>query len=135
MRIQRRGDDHHDVPLYEGAGRVGIEWYFRAVTELSTSVMLYHLEPGASEGAHLHLAGHPDSCSTISEDELYLVVAGEVVMTVGDESATLRTGDAVYVPEGVRHGVRNASDAPAELVLLFGPATGNPFREPAADAG
>ena len=133
MHLQRRGDDHHDTALYAGAGRVGIEWYFRGVTDLSTSVMLYRLELGAEEGQHLHLAGHPDSCSAISEDELYLVIAGEVVVTVGDETAVLGPGDAVYVPEGVRHGVRNDSDAPAELVLLFGPATGNPFREtPAA---
>ena len=127
MLIQRRGDAHHDWSLYDGDGQVGVEWYFRDRTELPTSVMLYHLEPGASEGTHLHLEGHPESCSTISEDELYIVISGEVVVTVADESAVLRAGDAVYVPEGVPHGVANASDEPAELVLLFGPADGNPL--------
>ncbi len=56
------------------------------------------------------------------------MVAGEVVTTVADEEAVLRPGDAVYVPEGVAHGVRNESDAQAELVLLFGPPDGNPLR-------
>lgn len=128
MLVQRRGDDHHDWSLYEGRGPVGVEWYFRERTELPTSVMLYHLEPGAEEGSHLHLAGDPASCSKLSEDELYLVVAGEVVMTVADDEAVLRPGDAVYVPQGVAHGVRNESSAPAELVLLFGPPDGNPLR-------
>jgi oxalate decarboxylase/phosphoglucose isomerase-like protein (cupin superfamily) len=127
MLVQRRGDDHHDWNLYRGAGRIGVEWYFRALTKLETSVMLYHLEPGAEEGEHLHLHGDPASCSEISEDELYLCVAGEVEMFVGDETETLRPGDAVYVPEGLPHGVRNVSDSPAEVVLLFGPPSGNPF--------
>lgn len=129
MHLQRRGEEHHDWSLYGGAGEVGVEWYFRSRNQLSTSVMLYHLEPGAAEGTHLHLAGHPESCSEISEDELYICVAGEVVVTVAQESAVLRAGDAVYVPEGVPHGVANSSDAPAELILLFGPATGNPFNQ------
>ena len=128
MQIQRRGDAHHDWSLYGGEGRIGVEWYFRRTTSLPTSVMLYHLEPGAEEGSHFHLEGDPDSCSVDSEDELYIVVAGEVVATVDGERATLGPGDAVYVPEGVAHGVRNESGSPAELVLLFGPATGNPLR-------
>lgn len=130
MLIQRRGDEHHDWALYGGAGRIGIEWYFRAETRLPTSVMLYALAPGDEEGEHLHLAGDDASCSATSEDELYLVVSGEVVVTVADERATLRAGDAVYVPHGVPHGARNESDAPAELVLLFGPPAGNPGPAP-----
>lgn len=128
MLVQRRGDRHHDWTLYRGAGRIGIEWYFRDVTDLPTSVMLYHLEPGAEEGTHFHLEGDPGSCSVDSEDELYLVVAGEVVMTVADEREMLGPGDAVYVPRGIPHGVRNESGAPAELVLLFGPPDGNPLK-------
>lgn len=124
MLVQRRGEDHHDWSLYKGHGNVGVEWYFRGTTALATSVMLYHLEPGVSEGEHLHLSGHEDSCSAESEDELYVVVTGEVVMTVGEDRAVLRSGDAAYVPAGQLHGVTNESDAPAELVLLFGPPRG-----------
>lgn len=128
VHIQRRGDGHFDWSLYRGAGRVGVEWYFRGISALPTSVMLYHLEPGAEEGEHLHLEGDPESCSVESQDELYIVVVGEVVMIVEGERAVLRAGDAAYVPEGRTHGVRNESDAPAELVLLFGPTD----RDPAA---
>jgi quercetin dioxygenase-like cupin family protein len=127
MLVQRRGDAHHDWSLYHGEGEVGVEWYFREITALRTSVLLYHLEPGAEEGSHLHLEGDPDSCTVTSEEELYIVVAGEVVMTVDGERAVLRSGDAAYAPAGVRHGVKNESDAPAELVLLVGPPDGNPL--------
>lgn len=123
MIVQRRGDGHHDWSLYGGDGSVGVEWYFRGTTALPSSVMLYRLEPGAAEGEHVHLAGDPASCSDGSSDELYIVVAGEVVATVDGERAVLTSGDAVYAPAGVTHGVRNESDQPAELVLVFGPPT------------
>lgn len=126
MLIQRRGDDHHDWSLYQGEGQVGIEWYFRGTTALPTSLMLYHLEPGAEEGEHFHLEGDDASCSTYSSDEAYIVVKGEVVVSMDGDRVTLGPGDAVYAPAGSRHGVRNESDAPAELVLAFGPPTGNP---------
>ena len=81
MIIQRRGDDHYDWSIYKGAGQVGVEWYFRETSALPTSVMLYHLEPGAEEGEHFHLEGDAASCSVDSQDELYIVVSGEVVVT------------------------------------------------------
>ncbi len=130
MIVQRRGEDHHDWSLYAGRDQVGIEWYFRHLTKLQTSVMLYHLEPGASEGEHLHLEGDDASCSPDSEDEMYIVISGEIVITVDDERETLRSGDAVYVPAGRPHGAVNESDTPAELVLLFGPPSGNPLQSP-----
>lgn len=119
--IQRRGGEHHDWSLYRGAGEVGIEWYFRERSALDANVMLYHLEPGASEGEHFHLEGDAASCSTYSSDEMYIVTAGEVVVTLGGERHVLGAGDSAYAPAGLRHGVANESAAPAELVLIFGP--------------
>lgn len=123
MQIQRRGDGHHDWTLYEGEGRVGIEWYFPDASALGAQVMLYHLAPGASEGEHRHLTGAADSCSADSSDEMYVVTAGEIVFTADGVDRVLRAGDGAYAPAGMVHGVRNASDAPAELVLIFGPPT------------
>ena len=123
MLVQRRGDASHDWALYGGKGSLGIEWYFRDTTALPTSVMLYHLEPGTQEGEHLHLEGDADSCSVKSSDELYVVVAGEVVFTLDGESTVLTPGDAAYAPAGTLHGVSNESDAAAELILVFGPAS------------
>lgn len=124
MQIQRRGDGHHDWTLYEGDGRVGIEWYFRDATALGAHVMLYSLAPGASEGEHRHLTGAADSCSAESSDEMYIVTRGEVVFSADGDERVLAAGDAAYAPAGARHGVRNASAEPAELVLVFGPPRG-----------
>lgn len=120
--IQRRDEAHHDWTLYEGEGRVGIEWYFADATALGTQVMLYRLDPGASEGEHRHLAGAEDSCSAESSDELYVVTSGEIVFTADGVDRVLTVGDAAYARAGVTHGVRNDSAASAELVLVFGPA-------------
>lgn len=120
MRIQRHGDDPRDWELYGGNGRVQIEWYFREATQLATNVMLYHLEPGTEEGVHMHLEDDPDSCSTYSSDELYVVTKGEIVMIMAEERIVLRAGDGAYAPHGLPHGLANESDQPAELVLIFG---------------
>lgn len=121
MQIQRLGDDSRERPLYGGSGVLGLEYYFRASTALAAQVMRFHLEPGTSEGEHVHLTGDAGSCSPESSDELYIVTVGEVVMTVDGESSVLRAGDALYAPAGSRHGVANESEAPAELILIFGP--------------
>lgn len=133
MRVQRQGDNAHDWELYHGAGRIGIDWYFKETTALPISVMRYHLEPGAEEGQHFHLEGAGDSCSPNSSDEMYIVTLGEVVITADEERRVLRVGDAFYAPEGMRHGVRNESDAPAELVLVFGPRGPHPFAQTGAE--
>lgn len=127
MRIQRRGGNAHDWQLYRGDGSIGVEWYFKETSRLGASVMLYHLEPGAEEGQHFHLEGDEDSCSPTSSDEIYVVTAGEVVMTAGDERRVLHAGDSLYAPAGTLHGVRNESSEPAELILIFGPPGTNPF--------
>lgn len=134
MRVQRRGDNAHEWELYNGKARIGIEWYFKETTALPTSVMLYHLEPGAEEGQHFHLEGVGDSCSPGSSDEMYVVTMGEVVISSNDDRRILRAGDAFYAPQGVRHGVRNESDAPAELLLVFGPRGPHPFRQTGTEA-
>lgn len=121
MRIQRHGDEAIDWKMYRGAGRVQVERYFSESTRLGASIMFYHLEPGAEEGLHHHLAGDPASCSAESSDEIYVVTRGEVVVVGPDERTALRAGDAAYAPHGVPHGVVNESDEPAELVLVFGP--------------
>ena len=120
MRVQRGGEASRDVTFYGGAAGLSVERYFGDSTALPTQVMLYSLAPGASEGEHLHLEGHDESCSVTSDDELYLVVAGEVVMTVDGERTVLRAGDAAYAPAGSLHGVANETPGTAQLVLVYG---------------
>jgi quercetin dioxygenase-like cupin family protein len=121
MQVQRRDSHRVEQPLYDGAGVLGLEEYFAEATRLTSSVMRFHFEPGASEGRHRHDATATDSCSPDDSDELYLVISGELVMTVEGERTTLAAGDAAYAPARTWHGIANESGAPAEMVLVFGP--------------
>jgi mannose-6-phosphate isomerase-like protein (cupin superfamily) len=121
MKLQRRDSRRVERPLYDGAGVLGLEEYFADSTRLTSSVLRYHFEPGASEGMHRHDATAADSCTPDDSDELYLVISGELVMTLEGERTTLAAGDAAYAPARTWHGIANESEAPAEMVLIFGP--------------
>ena len=121
MQLQRRDRHRVEQPLYDGAGVLGLEEYFADSTRLTSSVMRFHFEPGASEGMHRHDAAAADSCTPYDSDELYLVISGELVMTIEGERTTLAAGDAAYAPACTWHGIANESEAPAEMVLVFGP--------------
>ena len=53
------------------------------------------------------------------EDELFMVLSGELVMEYRDRSVTLREGELLVVPRGVEH--RPVAEAEVH-VLLFEPA-------------
>lgn len=120
MKLQRRDSRRVDQPLYEGTGVLGLEKYFADSTRLTSSVLRYHFEPGASEGMHRHDVASADSCTPEDSDELYLVISGELVMTIEGERKTLVAGDAAYAPARTWHGISNETEAPAEMVLIFG---------------
>ena len=122
MKLQRRDSRRVDKPLYDGAGVLGLEEYFADATRLTSSVLRYHFEPGTSEGMHRHDATAADSCTPEDSDELYVVVKGELVMNIDGERTTLAAGDAAYAPARTYHGITNESQAPAEMLLIFGPA-------------
>ena len=55
-------------------------------------------------------------------EEIYYVVSGRGLMTVGDETCEVNAGDAVYVPRGHRHTLSNTGSEPIRLILVCGPA-------------
>jgi len=55
------------------------------------------------------------------EDEAFYVLAGELVVFVGDEQMHLQTGDFAFVPRGVEHAYIVTS-AEARLLVTFSPA-------------
>ena len=70
------------------------------------------LPPGCAVTAHHHR----------EIEEIYYVVSGRGLMTVGDETREVSSGDAVYVPRGSRHTLRNTGSEPIRLILVCGPA-------------
>jgi unsaturated pyranuronate lyase len=68
------------------------------------TVTLYRYAPGSSWEEHRH-----------PEDQLTVVLAGEIVFTTGDEELRLGPGAQVLIPGGVPH---SAQAGPAEVVTL-----------------
>jgi len=48
--------------------------------------------------------------------EHWVVVAGEVVVTRGEDQMTLKANEGVTIPIGTAHRIENPGDEPAELV-------------------
>lgn len=67
------------------------------------------------------------------EEEVYLVVEGELLMHTPEAKHVLKTGDMVHVPPRTPHGYRNASTARTRFVAwaVGGPMDGF-FREMAS---
>jgi mannose-6-phosphate isomerase-like protein (cupin superfamily) len=55
-------------------------------------------------------------------EEIYYIVSGNGLMTVGDETREVEAGDAVYVPRGQRHTLENTGNQPITLLVACGPA-------------
>jgi mannose-6-phosphate isomerase-like protein (cupin superfamily) len=55
-------------------------------------------------------------------EEIYYVVEGRGLMTVGDEVREVEAGDAIYVPRGHRHTLENTGSEAIRLILVCGPA-------------
>ena len=70
------------------------------------------LPPGHSVTPHYHA----------TTEEIYYVLEGAGVMRVGDETAEVGPGDAIYIPKGSVHTLANTGETPMRIVLVCGPA-------------
>jgi len=70
------------------------------------------LPPGCTVTPHYHR----------DIEEIYYLVSGRGLMTVGDEIQEVNAGDAVYVPRGHRHTLQNTGTETIKLILVCGPA-------------
>jgi quercetin dioxygenase-like cupin family protein len=51
--------------------------------------------------------------------EIYVVVAGRGILTLGRDEREVETGTAVFVPGDVRHGIRAAGTDPLRFLYAF----------------
>jgi quercetin dioxygenase-like cupin family protein len=66
---------------------------FRPVSTDTVMTNFVTFEPDAPAPMHHHV-----------EEQIAIVLAGELSFTVGDESRVMRAGDCVVIPPNVRHG-------------------------------
>ena len=61
--------------------------------------------------------GMPRHTNTV-EHEQY-VLRGAATITIGDETHYVRTGDVVFIPQGVIHSYENTGDEPFEFLCII----------------
>lgn len=64
------------------------------------------LGPGCATTPHHHAV----------TEEIYYILSGSALMTLGEETRPVGPGDAIAIPPGTRHTILN--DGPDELVFL-----------------
>ena len=93
----------------------------------AASATLYHeflRVSDLSAGIYVLEAGTNDPQSPHSEDELYYVVAGRAIVTVGAETRPVVPGSMVFVAASVPHRFHDIAER-LELLVVFGPAEGD----------
>lgn len=61
--------------------------------------------------------GMPRHTNTL-EHEQY-VLRGQAAITLGDETHHVKTGDVVFIPEGVIHSYQNTGEEPFEFLCII----------------
>jgi quercetin dioxygenase-like cupin family protein len=112
-------------PVLIGSGRIEERVNIRTTAPSEYSVETVILQPGESTGWHRH-AG----------PELTVVRSGEITLLREDDCEPTRysPGEAVFIPDGQPHLIRNDGRVPAELMVtgLFAP--GAPAETPVPPA-
>ena len=102
-------------------------WEFRDIEAArATSGPQYHefmRVPDLSAGIYTLDAGATDPQQPHTEDELYYVVAGRAIVTVGAETRPVVPGTVVFVAAAVPHHFHAIAER-LELLVMFGPAEG-----------
>ncbi len=70
------------------------------------------LPPGCAVRPHFHR----------EIEEIYYILSGRGLMTVGEDQREVGSGDSVYVPRGARHTLENTGAEEIKLLLVCGPA-------------
>lgn len=76
-------------------------------------VLMGYIDPGGGSGAELYTHG--------ADTEFVLVLAGEIILLLGDERHHLETGDAVTFGGDIPHGYVNEGREVAQLLWVMTP--------------
>lgn len=87
----------------------------------------FTIEPGGRIPTHRH--------SDIEHEQV--VLEGEMVLGLGDETVTVRSGQCVFIPAGVSHWYENRGHDPVRFLCLIPRTDGHSteWLEPAEDRG
>jgi mannose-6-phosphate isomerase-like protein (cupin superfamily) len=75
----------------------------RRLVEEGGGYRIVHTSPGLEVGVYVLVAPEPDRQQPHELDEVYVVLEGRGRLEVGDRSADLADGQAIFVPAGADH--------------------------------
>lgn len=88
--------------------------------------LIHPARDGASPGLSLAQAevapGRATRAHCLDRLEIYYILSGQGLMRVGDESAAVGPGQAVYIPAGERQFIENIGPAPLIFLCICHPA-------------
>ncbi len=87
---------------------------------------LMHPEVHGNRRQSLAEATVPVACRTRPHrhhrsEEIYHIVAGDGVMTLGDERLTVMGGDTLWIPPGTVHWIENTGTDPLKILCACSP--------------
>ena len=74
---------------------------------------MVELAPSGEQRAHSH-----------APEQVYFILEGSGVMTVGDDAQNVRAGDCVFIPSGTQHGIRNSGASTLRYFSAAAPGFG-----------
>jgi mannose-6-phosphate isomerase-like protein (cupin superfamily) len=80
--------------------------------------------PDLSAGIYVIEAGGTDPQTPHTEDEVYYVIGGRAIVSVGNETRPVIPGSLIFVAAGVPHRFHDIAER-LELLVAFGPAEGD----------
>ena len=101
--------DAFDMPQIEEAHRKDGEFYHEFIRAKRLSVGLYVLEAGATDPQTPH-----------TEDEIYYIVSGSVMIEVAGEERPVSAGSVIYVDEQVDHRFHSITED-LKVIVVFAP--------------
>ncbi len=54
-------------------------------------------------------------------EETYMILGGEGIMTVGEESRNVKRYDIVYIPPFAKHSLKNTCENELEMMFVYAP--------------
>lgn len=58
----------------------------------------------------------------LKTSEVYYIIRGEGVMSIGDEEEPVGPGQTIYIPPRSKQNIRNTGDVPLEFLCIVDPA-------------
>ena len=103
--------------IHDGDGLIKRRNLFGSASHLPVDIEIWELDEGVSEGDHVHSDNRP-------LEEFYYFLQGTGEMTIEEEIIPVSINDAVMVPPGVDHGIRNTGQGPLKIMIVWGISEG-----------